>query len=208
MALDEADLSGSSIGVYWVAYLDIDGDPVRASTLPFSYAFSGTGDADLDGYTFEALDGNLVEIGAVVHGKGGSDTLSVSLRGLPGVDDDLLTALETRANWQGRTARLWHGILSGSTVGTPQPYYTGWMNKISDMVAPDTRTVTVEIENYLAALTSARGRTYQNQTEHDAGDLSPLRMRSSANGTAAANVIVSSGGSREPRADRQYEQIQ
>lgn len=201
MALDESDLSELVLRFYYIAFLDIDGDPLRATTLPARLSLPTTGDADLDGQTFLSLDHGLVDVGDVSHGSGGADTVSATLRGLPVVDQDLLDTLADQANWKGRTFRLWQGLIaSDGTVGQPVAYYTGYMNRLTDVFNPPadgrpaTRTLSIEAENYLTLMTRARGRTYQDQGEHDAGDLSPLRMRSAANGTTGSGFGLASGG--------------
>ena len=44
-----AELAKPLIRPFYVAWLDITGDVVRATTAPVSLTFSGTGDVDLDG---------------------------------------------------------------------------------------------------------------------------------------------------------------
>lgn len=201
MALDEADLSEPVLRFYYIAYADIDGEPLRVTTLPATASLPSTGDSDLDGFTFLSLDHGLVDVGDASHGRGGADTLAVTLRGLPTVDQDLLDVLADPANWRGRVFRLWQGLIaSDGTVGQPSAYYTGYMNRLTDVFTPGeagqpaTRTLGLEVENYLTLLTTARGRTYQDQGEHDADDLSPLRMRSAANGTTGSGFGLSAGG--------------
>lgn len=210
MALPESDIT-DHLRPYWVCFADIDGDPVRATTLPVDIIFSGTGDADLDGETYIAIDHSLVSIGEVIHQRGGSDTLALTLRGLPTIDDDLLTALDTKSNWQGRNVRLWCGILGGSTASNPEPYYTGKINKLVETLTPpsdDTpgsRTIGLEVESYLALLTMPRNRTYQDQAEHDATDISASRMRSAANGTRGSGLTpMATGGGSENRYEQPF----
>ena len=58
--------------------------------------------------------------------------------------------------------------------------------------------VTVEIENYLAVLSQARRRTYQDQSLFDPGDASAARIRASANGVQGAAVGGGGGGNAQP----------
>ena len=201
------DLTGSIL-FYYVAWFDIVGDPLRATTLPAAsgggYSFTGTGDADLDGHAFFYLPTEIVNIGPATHGSTGSDTVTATLSGIAGPDDGLLTALATSASWKGRTARLWRGVMTGAGVPmTLDPYYTGYITGARLGGSPASgSTVTMTVENYLALITSARGRTYQDQAVYDAADGSPARIRASANGVSGSGLIGGGGGGRAP--DDQY----
>jgi hypothetical protein len=168
----------------WIAYLDIVGDPVRVTTAPNSLSFSGTGDADLDGQTYSAVDPTVVSIGAVKNQEGGSDTLTCSLSGIVGPDAALLSAIGNLANWRGRVARLWSVIYSpaGIQQGAVWAFYTGRMSSVRIIGAPSSQTVEMDIENYLASLKGASGRTYMDQDKFDAGDLSARLKIAVANG--------------------------
>lgn len=189
MTFPLSSVSGD-IRIGYVAWLDIVGDPVRACTLGSDLTFSGTGDADLDGFTFLALAAELVEISPVTHGKAGSDSVTATLFGIPGNDDTLLTQLALRTSWQGRTARLWMLLMNADgSVAAVYPYYTGYMMKPTLSGDPvQGQRVTMTIENYLALFSTARGRTYQDQATFDAADVSPARIRASANGVTGAGL--------------------
>ncbi len=101
-----AALSEAYVRPIFFAYLDIDGDPLRACTANQSITISGTGDADLDGITFDGIDPQFVDIGTVKERDGGSDTVICKLSGLVGIDDALLALIGDTAKWQGRLARL------------------------------------------------------------------------------------------------------
>ncbi len=197
------DLTGT-VGFYFVAWFDIAGDPLRATTLPAAYGevgytFAGTGDADLDGHAFLFLPTELVNIGPATHSAAGSDTVAATLAGIGGPNDDLLTALATQANWKGRTARLWRGKMSAAGVPlTLDPYYTGYIATAKLAGSPaGGSTVTMTVENYLALITAARGRTYQDQAQFDPADQSPARIRASAVGVSGAGILPAAlGGGR------------
>lgn len=194
MTLPDASLSGT-IQPFWVGWVDINGDPVRVTTLPRDITFTGTGDADLDGYLFESVPTSFVGVSPVTHQEGGSDTVTATLSGLPGGDDALLTAIATPSNWRGRTARLWRGLADGNFTPTiMEGYYTGFVVSMRLVGDPTTQTVELKIENYLASLTTARGRTYQDQAEHDALDVSAARIRAAANGMQTATGITPTTG--------------
>ena len=54
------------VHVQWFAWIDIEGDPVRAVSGVQDIVFGAdeTGDPDLDGQTFNAVPSDLVAIGA------------------------------------------------------------------------------------------------------------------------------------------------
>src|SRR3546814_8113152 len=97
-----AALAAAVIKPAFIGFLDIVGDPVRVTTWGASLTFSGTGDPDLDGYTYSAIDPQLVDIGPVKQAEGGSDTVTAALSGLIAVDSDLMTLIGNPANWRGR----------------------------------------------------------------------------------------------------------
>lgn len=156
-------------------FLDIAGDPIRVTDAPYSFTFAGTGDADLDGFTFSAVDPSVVAIGDVRAKEGGSDTLTLTLSGLAGLDDDLMTQIGDKARWAGRDARLWKAMLDPASlqrIGAIWSYHTGYMSV--PKVTGDSReqTVTLDVETYLGFFTQASGRTYLDQQRFDPGDLS------------------------------------
>jgi hypothetical protein len=175
----------------FVGFLDILGDPIRATTAPYSIAVSGTGDADLDGHTFSAVDATFVGVSPVQNKEGGSSTVTVTLSGLIGIDSDLLNQIGNKANWQGRTARLWQMMYDENLqrVGNIWPFYTGYMNVPRIVGDATQQTIVIEVESYLAFLKQASGRSYLSQNEYDPGDLSAEASIAVANGT---NLIPSS----------------
>lgn len=181
----------------WVAYLDIVGDPVRATTARMSLTFSGTGDADLDGQTYSAVDPTVIDIGGVKNQEGGSETLTCSLSGIVGPDTDLLNAIGNTANWRGRPARLWSIIYNPDFVqqGAVWAYYTGRMSAVRLIGSPDAQTVQMDIENYLASLKQASGRTYMDQEYFDPADHSAKYKIAVANGYTKGSTVESPLGS-------------
>lgn len=179
-----AQLSSGAFFPAWVAFLDISGDPVRVTTANVALTFSGTGDADLDGFTYDAVTPELVDVGAVKNQEGGSETLTVSLSGIVGPDTDLLNAIGNVGNWRGRTARLWCIIYdpSGVQQGAVWNFYTGRMSAARITGAPESQTIAMDIENYLASLKAASGRTYLDQAQFDPGDHSAELKIGAANG--------------------------
>ena len=166
-------------------YLNISGDPVRITTLGKDVTFASTGDVDLDGNTFKAFDHRAIEIGDVANSDNGSDTLTVDLSGIVTIDTALLNDIGNIALWQGRSCRLWFAVYDAAGVtqqGAIVPYYTGYMSSVSIMPSPKTQTIQLKVENYLAAFAHASNRSYLNQSDYDAADVSAAATISSANG--------------------------
>lgn len=170
------------------AWLDLKGEPIRVTTAPYSVTFTGTGDPDLDGFPFLAIDPRLVSIGPVKAKEGGSDTLMLQLSGLPGVDDALMTQIGTRSNWAGRDCRLWRAMLDPQDlrrIGAVWSYFTGYMSVPKITGDRQSQGIQLAVETYLAFFDQASNRTYLDQQRFDPGDSS-----------AALSIAIANGASR------------
>jgi len=176
----------------FLCFLDIVGDPVRATTWPASLIMSSTGDVDLDGYTYTAIDPQFVSISPVTEQEGGSETVTATLSGLIGPDNDLLNIMGDESNWKGRSARLWQGVCNEEYVdqGAIWPYYTGRMNSLTIRGSASSQTISVEIETYIALLSPASNRTYLDQNLFDPLDTSAEAAIAIANGGDGAALKV------------------
>ncbi|GGB15167.1 hypothetical protein GCM10011380_00720 [Sphingomonas metalli] len=190
-AAASAALDAQIIRPVFFCYLDILGDPLRANTSGHSVSFTSTGNADLDGFTFDGIDPTVVDVGPVRNKDGGSDSVTAKLSGLVSLDADLLNVIGNKANWQGRTARLWRMIRDeyGTQRGALQPYYTGWMTSLTIAGAPESQTINLTIQSYLAAYSQASNRTYLDQETFDPGDLSARASIAIANGVSGSAII-------------------
>lgn len=202
-AAASAAIDQSVIRPVFFCFLDVLGDPLRACTAGKSLAVNATGDADLDGFTFDGLNPRFINIGPVRQKEGGSDSVTATLSGLVNLDTQLLNLLGNSANWQGRVARLWRMIRdeAGIQRGAIQHYYTGWMTSLAIGGDPESQTIELTIETYLAAYAQPSLRTYLDQDSFDPGDLSARAAIAIANGTSASPLTsgvassASSGGS-------------
>ncbi len=188
--------------VQWFAWIDIEGDPVRAVSGVQDIVFGAgeTGDPDLDGQTFNAVPSDLVAIGDVGHSEGGSETVTAMLSGLPVEDGGLLDVVGQKAKWRKREARLWFRLLepinNPPTQFAPLPihrYYSGYLVNLTVETSADEQTIVATIENYLAALSEGSGLTYLHQSEFDPGDNSASQTLAAANGMQKAGVSGSYG---------------
>ena len=172
----------------FLAWLDILGDPVRATTWEVSLQLSGTGDPDLEGHLFSAIDPTMGSISGVKRATGGSETVTATLSGIVGPDSDLLNVLGDESRYKGRIARLWFLTLNsaGDRVGAVVPYYTGRMVGLAITGSAEQQTAKVTIESYLASLSVASNRTYLDQGDFVPGDGSAALTLAAANGARTA----------------------
>lgn len=189
----------------FLVYLDILGDPLRATTWPADLTFSGTGDPDLDGHTFQAMRADVVQVGEAKFQEGGTETLTISLSGLILPDNDLLNLLNDQSNWRGRIARLWQAVYNENDVqqGAYWNYYTGYMVGTPITGDPEQQLIEMSIESYLASLSSPSNRTYLDQQDFDPLDTSAEAAIAIGNGTGG-NGLVGGGGYGTPSGPRSY----
>lgn len=167
------------------AFLDLAEGPIRVTDAPYSMQFSDTGDEDLDGHLFEAMDPRFVGVSVVRAKASGTDTVTLTLSGLKGVDDETLETIGTRANWQGRDARLWKAMLHPTELtrlGAIWSYYTGVMSVPKIVGDVSGQTIVLELESYLAFFGQASNRSYLDQDQYDPGDRSAELAIAIANG--------------------------
>jgi hypothetical protein len=185
----------------WFAWLDILGDPIRATTGPVPRTFAGTGDPDLDGFTFVTYHPDIVNISEVRHQEGGAAAVTAQLSGLVLNDNAVLNIIADRTNWQGRSARLWMQIhdQAGVAQGAIVPYHGGFMSSVEINGDPGAQTIDCTIENFAASWSRASGRTYLSQKDFDPGDDSAAAAVAIANGNknfmgGSGTVGSASGG--------------
>jgi hypothetical protein len=201
-----AQLDEAVIKPVFFIWLDIDGDPVRVNTSGRNITPSGTGDVDLDGLAFDGIGGGLLDVSSVRFKEGGSESVTVTLSGIAGLDDDTLTQIENAANWRGREARLWRIVRNAANVqqGGYHAYYTGRIISLRHSGSVRGQVLTLTVESYLAMLSEASNRTYLDQERYDAGDLSAQATIAVANGnytgastTAASTVDDTANGKKK-----------
>lgn len=199
-ATASAALGASVLHPCWVGWLDFSGDPVRVTTAPYSVTFTGTGDTDLDGFTFEAANPQFIKVGPVKHREDGSETVTATMSGMVTVDTDLLNIIGNPALWRGRAAALWLMLYDTNLarIGNVWRFYTGTMVAAPISGSPEEQSIDIQIESYLASLSQPSGRTYLDQQNYDAGDLSAAAAIAIANGTGGAGLYDTSGANGMP----------
>jgi len=200
-----AQLASSSFAVAWLAYLNIAGDPVRATTAGRSISFGTVGDVDLNGQTFDAVNPSMVSVTDVKNAEGGSDTISFTLSGIVGPDSDLLNLLGDPSQWRGRTARLWAVIYdeAGAQQGAIWPVYTGRMSAMQILGDPSQQTVKLDVESYLASMKQASNRTYLDQASFDPVDNTAALKIGVANGMVKG--VTGQGSYNDPSGSTRFE---
>lgn len=181
--------SGDPTKPVFLIYLDIDGDPIRATTTSYPIAVPSVSDPDLSGQTFYATSA-LLEVGDIQYSDNGSETLAITLSGLLLPDADLLNAIGDRTKWQGRSCRLWVIIRNEGRVqqGAIADFYTGYMSAATILPGPDQQAIRLEVEGYKALLNGASNRSYLDQGRFDASDTSASATISSGNNAKAAGT--------------------
>ena len=194
-ATTKAALEAQIVNWRVLIYADFVGDVLRGTSGLYDKVISGSSDTELNG-TYEGFSHDLINVSPVKHNESGSDTVSISMSGLVVNNAGFLTIIGNKANWQGRTARLWFYCVDANEtqVGSVIPYYTGYMNELGISGGPDSQTVTLTIENYLVSLAGAQNKTYLIQNIFDAGDLSAETSIAAANGMAQAGNYYYGGG--------------
>jgi hypothetical protein len=192
----QAAVESQAFAPAWFIWLDINGDPLRITNFGQDVTFAGTGDADLDGYTFASFGGQLLDVGEISNSEKGSETLSITLSGIISMDAGLVGDVADKALWQGRTCRVWTRIYDETGV-TPQgaivALYTGYMSSVRFRGGPEQQAIELSVENYLAFFSEASNRSYLNQKDYDAADVSAAATIAASNGGKGRGGNVGSG---------------
>jgi hypothetical protein len=162
-------------------YADFQDLPLRGAFAPCPiHVPTGLTDSDSDcaGFTFDVIDSKVMQVGAVGHDDGGTDTLGFTLQADP-ADTALMSAIENPAIYVGRRVRVWLAVYNpatvtsgGATVTELRPLYRGYMTQPTQDADASNYIITMAAENYLALLSGAQNRTYVQSTLYDAGDTS------------------------------------
>ena len=171
-----------------LVYLDIQDDPLIAwsGIGDLIFAAGQTGDPSLDGKTFKGT-GNLIQVGSVSEGVGGSDALEISMPGVDPFEPALRQLITNRNRWQFRRAVVWVMALDPDTdaiVGKPFRIKTGRMDKMPFSENNREGVIKCSIEGQQAYGNSALGTRYSEQRDINPKDTSQLYVHYLANVTA------------------------
>lgn len=168
----KAGLSQTIVKPVFLGFVDFLTVPLRVNTSGADIVMNGTGDPDIDGFTFYGLRADVVDIGPTIRNAAGTDSKKIVVSGLQ--DDDILDEINDPANWRSREFRTWiiiRNSLNAQQGGVAHDF-TGYMSSLTVNATPTGQVIEVNVEGYLAAYGPASNRTYLDQDRYDAGDLS------------------------------------
>jgi len=115
-----------------IGRLDIKDDPVTAWTGPGIFAPTATGDAALDGETFDPL-GPFVDVSDIHEDQSMGEPVVIRLHGHD-IDETLLRqVVRDKRVWRGRKAWLWMGLLDSDNftiIANPARIKTGVISRM------------------------------------------------------------------------------
>lgn len=117
-------LAAAEVRPVTVGFLDIHTDPVRGWTGPGTFAPTGTGDTDLDGFTFSSVEG-AVEISDFIDNQDIGGEVTVSYAAGEMADEEVFQQLIVdRRAWFGRRAKFWRFFLAADEGSVGSEFYT------------------------------------------------------------------------------------
>lgn len=179
----KAALASDVVYMAFIIRLDILGDPVLIWTGTRDYKPVGTGDAALDGLTFEGM-GAIGKIGNIVDGRGGSQAVKLTLSGIDISSPLLRQVVGDNRTWQFRQAWIWIATLNADyeVIGVPFRVKTGRMDQMP--VGKSGRKgdyVSVTIESHQAYASDVLNTKYSEQKDIDPTDTSQNYVHDLAN---------------------------
>lgn len=121
-------------------------------------AWTGIGDASIDGNTYTGT-GTLLGISSI------EETSEIAVRGatltLTGVPSNLLS-LALQEPYQGRVAKVYFGIVNGTTYSSLTEIFSGYMDEMNIDEGAEFATIELKVENKLIDLERARVRRFNS----------------------------------------------
>ncbi len=112
MSLEDTLKAAVVIPVY-IGFFNIDADPIRAWTGPGVFAPTGTGDADLDGFTFNSA-AQLLRVSDFTESDGLSDAFSLTFSVADDELDPYAQLVANRAAFLGRKVVIWRAFMNST----------------------------------------------------------------------------------------------
>ena len=133
-----------------IGRLDIANDPVQAWTGPGLFAPTGTGDAALDGFTFDPAEG-FVDMSSIKEDQSIGGPVTITAKGHDLNEDLLRQIVRDRRAWRGQKAWLWMGLLdeTSNVVSNPVRIKTGVMTKMEVKRSRDDAAILVTVDQDL-----------------------------------------------------------
>lgn len=177
-----AALEAATIYPAWVVRLDIKDDPLEVWTGLRDFTPSGTGDAALEGRTYEGV-GLIGQIGAIIDSAEGSQAVSLTLPGIDPNGDALKQFVWDARVWQFRQSWIWLALMdaAGAVIGRPIRFKTGRMDRVYARSTEDGGELVVDLESHQVYAAQALTSRYSEQTDIDTSDTSQRFVHDLAN---------------------------
>jgi hypothetical protein len=179
MTLPDNELSGRYVLPAALFFADFADEPIRGCYAPGALQVPAglSGDADCDGFVFEAVDSDVLRIAPVSQEDGGTGTFQFTLFADP-ANSALLTAIENPSLYLGRRVRVWLATYNEQgVVLSIKGAYRGYMTVPGQRGSADEFIITMEAENWASLFSAGQGRTYMQSTIYDAGDAAGAVLR-------------------------------
>lgn len=146
----ENALDQSLVRPFFAVELNFDTSPVRMWT--------GVGSATIDGQTYTGT-GTLLNVSSI------EETAELAVRGatltLTGIPSELVS-LALQEPYQGRTCRIYFGVVDGNTYSNLTEIFSGYMDQMNIDEGPEFGTIELTVENKLIDLERSRVRRYSS----------------------------------------------
>lgn len=186
-------LDSDILTLVYIIRLDVVGDPLFAWTGfgDLVFAPGQTGDAALDGQTFQGITHLVAEVGAVQDGRGGSSGLELSLPGVDLTDEMMRQVVYDARRWQFQPGRVWMAFLDAdeNIIGKPIRIKSGKMDQMPVEESEEgVGIVKCVIESAQAYSGDALATRYSEQVDIDPSDNSQRYVWALANMTPGMGV--------------------
>lgn len=207
MALEDV-LAAAVVRPAHIGVLEFKDDILRGWSGPGTFAPTGTGDADLDGNTFESAAG-AVEISGFGQDQGLGTPVTVSFAAGEMEDEDVVRQLiADRRAYLGRKARFWLGFLTAdesSVLPEIEPMFSGVMVSAQTQRQPgDPAIISVTCDQDTQKANAAPLRWIDHQT-HYSGDTATSHINDLSRGAIAGAAVGGVTPFATPDLERLYE---
>lgn len=151
-----------------IGRLDILNDPVYSWTGPGLFAPTGSGDAALDGNTYDPSEA-FIEISAIKEDQGIGSPVTISAKAHLDSEPLLRQIVRDRRAWRGRPAYLWIGLLDdneNAVIPYPTRIKTGVMTNMLIRREPESAQIDIVIDTDLGNARSAEFRWVDHSRYH------------------------------------------
>lgn len=183
-----------------LARLDFASGPSFLWTGQTIFTINGTGDALLDGNTFDPIaPGIMVDTGENTYTMEGSSEMVVTVAIPSDAATNITAAMYLKSEFQCRPATFWRGLLLdwGQPGVAPQWAFrrvrTGSMDDLQVSDDGHSKKLSITIEGFAGRISNATNSTYLDQTRFAPADISQNFAVACANGSPAPTNAPSPG---------------